>query len=247
MLFLVDSTIRLLPLRQMITATYRLGLPISSRFSQVIVTPKLFVQKSLQSVEKIQSLEAKNAELRAQIAQSEFLGVENQALRSQIEKSASDAARLNYQQVVGRVIYSVAESGVDVGTQEGIGEGDLVFWNDRLIGKIGKTSPAFSELHLIDSAQMQLVGENQAGVTGLVRKSSGKVVLDEIASDQLIEVGDYVYSSGSLSEKIPPGLFIGQVSKVQMDLSSPTKFAELDTAPSSDELSVVIIRVYEKN
>jgi len=247
LLFLSDSLIGLGLLRRVLSSFYAPAIPTQLLFSQLVIGPKITLEKTQQSTQKIQFLESQNAQLRAQTAQAEFLKRENEQLRIQLEKSSTSSAVSSLSSVVARVIYSFSETGIDVGTQQGVTQGDLVFWQDRLVGQVGKTDQNFSQVQFIDRGEVEIVAENQAGVVGLLRLNHGKVILDQIAIDEEIAVGDLIYSTGSVSQHIPVGLFIGEVKEIQSNPSSTVKIAVLDTGIPSQELSVVSIELERRD
>jgi cell shape-determining protein MreC len=215
-------------------------LPIEMFLSGIIHYPGRVAGNFFKSQQQIEALQARNAELRAQVGGSEFLRQENEELRSVIEKMASASSQIN-RQIVARVISSSGEMTIDHGSTDGIQEKDLVFSNGVLIGQVGKTEEYFSQINLIEFGSLSIVAQTQAGVKGVLKFDGNNVVLDQVGVDRMVTTTDTIFTSGSSEMKIPPGLYLGFVSEVLQSPGMPTQQAKIDQGVKISDLRLVQI------
>lgn len=189
---------------------------------------------------EIENLQIKNAQLQTQIAQAESVQKENQELRSEIEKNASQTVQ-ERPKTIAHIISLGEKSYLDVGRQQDVQTKDLVMYQGVLIGQIETVEQFFSSWKEFNQGSFEVVGENLAGTKGVIQRGNTSLELANISADKKIDVGDYIYTSGSAIENIPKGLFVGQVSEVLVDSGSPFKTAHLKQPVDWSMVSVVVV------
>ena len=215
-------------------------LPVEDFFSQVVHYPGKAAEDFFNSQKQIEDLQARNAELRAKVGLSEFLKEENEQLRSVIEKTASVSSQPD-RQIIARVISSSGIMTIDRGLADGIQEKDLVFSNGVFIGQVGQTETYFSQVNVIQLGSLNLVAQTQAGVKGILKWDKGGIILDQVGADRMMASADSVFTSGSSEMKIPPGVYVGQISQVLQTPGMPTQQAKVDQGIDISDLRLVQI------
>ena len=131
---------------------------------------------------------------------------------------------------------------IDIGSEAGLLPDMPVVTGRGLVGRVIEVEGQFSEVLLITdprSAVAALVGRTRS--TGIVRgQVDGTLVMDGIARDADVQVGDIVLTSG-LGGVFPKGIVIGQVSQVLR--SDTAMFEKAVVIPSVDLNSLEVVLV----
>ena len=197
--------------------------------------------KNLKSnVEKIESLEAENMELKQEINKLK------QELN--IEYVLSEYDYLNATVVSRNSLYWYNTLTIDKGTHNGIEEGMVVINSTGLIGKIVNVSTFSSDVKLITTNDTNnkisvtiTNGENR--LTGLINGYSyedGYLKVEGISNTETVNIGDYVYTSG-LGGVFPSGILIGQVENVVTDVYDLSKIINVKPSANFDDINYVTI------
>jgi rod shape-determining protein MreC len=121
---------------------------------------------------------------------------------------------------------------LDKGSNDGIGVGMPVITSDGIVGKIWQVYKSTSQVLLLDD-QSSGVGAilETSRLQGVLRgKPSGDVVLEKIMSDEQVQPGEKVLTSGG-DLVFPKGLAVGTVMKVARSTDS---FLTIRVRPSAD-------------
>lgn len=120
---------------------------------------------------------------------------------------------------------------IDVGTDKGIKEGNIVVDNDGLVGTIRTVTSSTATVYPITNAKTSIsfVVKNRENVLGVL-KGDGSDKLNGYVLDSSANVleGDTLITSGRGT--LPKGINLGKVTKVQYD--SDTKLKKVVVAPS---------------
>jgi rod shape-determining protein MreC len=156
-----------------------------------------------------------NRTLRAVLAQSDEVRLENERLRLLLEfKEAQEIETLP-----ARVIAEDASSWfrtvmIDKGSEQGVVEGLPVVVAEGVVGRVVRSSPRFSRVLLItdaSSAVASLLQNNRA--RGVCRGQGEQLVFDFVLRQEEVKVGDRVVTSG-MGGVFPKGLVVGNVKSV---------------------------------
>ena len=126
-----------------------------------------------------------------------------------------------------RVVQVVASSNqlfnrnliINAGTNRGITQGSMVVGKTGVIGRVETVNETRSRLILAnDSASRIPIMISKARVRGILVGNNSKTmeVIYSSAKSKKVEVGDDVFTSGD-GDTLPPGLFIGKVTKSDGD------------------------------
>ncbi len=186
---------------------------------------------------RVRYLEQRNLELLATAKRVEALEAENKDLRAQLGAAPRRSERLVPAMVMG--VGSGMEIGV--GSQDGIKEGMTVVYLGHLVGRTTKVFPRSSIVELPISPGSKIpvrVGEASGLVTG---QFSASMVLDRVAQNEKVNVGDTVLSSGE--GEILPGLVVGKVSKITSSQTDIFIQATVESEVNYGELLMVFVVV----
>ena len=165
------------------------------------------------NVEKIESLEAENIELKQEINKlKEELNIEH---------VLSEYDYLNATVISRNSLYWYNTLTIDKGKHNGIEEGMVVINSPGLIGKIVNVSTFSSDVKLITTNDTNnkitvTVTNGNNKLTGLINTynyEDGYLKVEGISNTETVNVGDYVYTSG-LGGVFPSGILIGRVENI---------------------------------
>lgn len=192
------------------------------------------------NIEKIESLEAENIELKQEINKlKEELN---------IETVLSDYEYLNATVVSRNSLYWYNILTIDKGSKNGIKEGMVVINSTGLIGKITNVSNYSSDVKLITTNDTNnkisvTITNGEKRLTGLINSynySEGYLKVEGISNTETVAVGDLVYTSG-LGGVFPSGVLIGKVESITTDVYDLAKIINVTPSASFDDINYVTI------
>jgi len=141
---------------------------------------------------------------------------------------------------------------VDKGSSSGVAVDQPVVNGEGLVGKVSEVAGGASKITLITDSTSGVSAQIAAtGDTGLLKTAVGRpndLVLDDISNKSKISKGQRVVTSGSRSNRLeslfPPGIPIGQVSKVnsgELDL-----FQRVHVRPFADVRRLDFVQILTK-
>lgn len=106
---------------------------------------------------------------------------------------------------------------IDKGSNDGIAESQVVVYKDNYLGKTKNVTPKTSQVILATDPESKIAVFSQ-GSYGRARgiltgKFGSEMLMDKILHEEIVEVGDLVYSEGT-EGKLPKGLVMGKVVEV---------------------------------
>lgn len=197
------------------------------------------------SRERLDTLEAQNAELRARLAELEEARQENERLRALVEFAEERKLAKLGAQVIRRPV-SIWEGVIqlDRGSKDGVEPGMPVIAADGLVGQVADVSP--------DSCTVRLITDQQSGVAAMIQSSratgvlrgsvSGELSLDFVDRAVLPVKGDVVITSG-LGGVYPSGIVVGDVTVVEDRRSELYPRVTVESRIRTDRLEEVFILV----
>lgn len=184
-------------------------------------------------------LTTKNLELASTLANLKEVGHENALLKEELGFYQKEKENeLVPSQVIGSSPSGFLQTiKVDKGTSDGVKPGSAVLSRGYLIGKVSQVNTNNSEIFLINNSNslIPVVFQNSRG-TGILKGGLSGMVVEDIALDSKIEIGEMVLTSG-LGEETPAGLPIGTIEKIlsvrseifqEVSVKSPIEFGKLE-------------------
>jgi len=192
------------------------------------------------NVDKIDSLEAENIELKKEI--------DNLKKELSIDFVLTDYTHLNATVISRNTGYWYNVLTIDKGKHNGIEPGMVVINSTGLIGKIISVSEFSSDVKLITTTDTNnkisvtvYNGDNK--ITGLINGYNyDKEVLEVegISNTENVEVGDLVYTSG-LGGVFPAGILIGKVESITTDVYDLAKMINVKPSANFDDINFVSV------
>lgn len=192
------------------------------------------------NVEKIESLEAENIELKQEI--------EKLKEELNIEHVLSDYDYLNATVVSRNAGTWYNNLTIDKGSHNGIEEGMVVINSTGVIGKITNVSTFSSDVKLITTTDTNnkisvKVTSGGKGLTGLISSydyETGCLKVEGISNTETVSIGDLVYTSG-LGGVFPSGILIGKVESITTDVYDLSKIINVSPSANFDDINYVTV------
>lgn len=192
------------------------------------------------NIEKMESLEAENTELKHEI--------DKMKEELNIDHVLSDYDYLNATVVSRNSLYWYNTLTIDKGSHNGIEEGMVVINSTGLIGKIENVSTFSSDVKLITTNDTNnkisvTVTNGDSNLTGLINAydyNDGYLKVEGISNTATVNVGDLVYTSG-LGGVFPSGILIGTVDSITTDVYDLSKIINVKPSADFDDINYVTI------
>ena len=192
------------------------------------------------NVEKIESIDAENIELKQEL--EKLKGELN------IDHVLSDYDYLNATVISRNSFYWYNMLTIDKGSHNGIKEGMVVINSTGLIGKITNVSTFSSDVKLITTNDTNnkisvTVTNGDEKLTGIINGydyKKGLLTIEGISNTATVNTGDYVYTSG-LGGVFPSGILIGKVENITTDVYDLSKIINVKPSASFDDINYVTV------
>lgn len=106
---------------------------------------------------------------------------------------------------------------IDKGLNDGVTEGQVVVYKDNYLGKTKNVTPKTSQVILATDPESKIAVFSQGSMGRakgiLTGKFGSEMLMDKILHEEIVNVGDLVYSEGT-EGKLPKGLVMGKVVQV---------------------------------
>jgi cell shape-determining protein MreC len=195
------------------------------------------ILKLPKSIQRIQNLELRLAEVSVSLAELATLRRENEELRFLLGNTDQAAQR----RVITSPIIAFARPAVAVGSANGVEIGSVVLSRGILLGQVSKVSSHEAEVTLLSAVDAKpVLAKTVGGTMGLVRGDGRKILLTEVTQTLPLAIGELVVTVGQL--QIEQNLVIGRVTSIQNDPANSVKQAVIEQLTSFFEVSLVEIR-----
>lgn len=190
-----------------------------------------------------QALEDENRRFRAELAQLQGAGRENDELRRALAFQRSSGHRLVSAQVMGRGPDALGRTlSIDRGSRDGLRPGLVVVTGYGLVGRVREVSPHTATIQTVADPAIRVnaytVG---SGLEGTVSGGSGPLRMEvQTRADAVAIPGEWVLTSG-IGGGFPRGLVVGQVIRFNRHASAATELADLSWA--NDPRSIARVTV----
>lgn len=222
---------------QQVTAPIQYGLYKSAssvtRQLQFVVLARRAAQENKALEEQLAQVLSENARLRKELS-------ETQGFLEQQKSLDPQTFSLVAVRPLGVNRYLIIDKGLD----DGLKVGQAVIYKENYIGSIKEVSPKRSQVLLVtdpDSHIGAFSSNPQGKAKGVLDGEFGsEMVMNKILHEELIEVGDLVYSEGT-EVRIPRGLILGQVSEISSKDNEIFKSAKVKPVFDLSSLDVVFV------
>ena len=199
----------------------------------IITYPFNYVSDNIKSYKKLKDVEKSNDVLETSIDRIDSIEAENIELRRQLDAlkeelninyTLSDYEYLNATVISRNVGYWYNKLTINKGSYNGVEKDMVVISSKGLIGRVVKTSTFTSDVKLITtsdtnnkiSVHVSNGDNNLYGVINGYDYKKSVLELEGISNTKDVNVGDYVYTSG-LGGIFPAGILIGTVTEITTD------------------------------
>ena len=195
------------------------------------------------SLDRIESIEAENIELRRQL--------EELKKELNIDYTLSDYEYLNATVISRNVGFWYNTITIDKGSYNGV-EKDMVVINAKgLIGRVIKTSTFTSDVRLITTSETNNkisvhISNGDSNLYGLINNydyNENNLEVEGISNTKNVNIGDYVYTSG-LGGVFPSGILIGKVEEITTDSYDLAKIIKV--TPSADFSNINYVSILKR-
>ena len=224
---------------------------------KIIITPFNFIKEKITSYNKLKDVEKDNDILETSIDRIDSIEAENLELRRQLdalkEELDIDYALADYEYLNATVIsrnigYWHNKITIDKGTYNGV-EKDMVVINSKgLIGKVIKSSTFTSDIRLITTSDTNNkisvhISNGSNNLYGLINSydyNNNVLELEGISNTKDVNIGDLVYTSG-LGGIFPSGILIGKVTEITTDSYDLAKIIKVSPSVDFTDINYVSI------
>lgn len=197
-------------------------------------------QSLLNNVERIDSLNSENIELRQQL----------EALKKElnITYTINDYSFLNATVITRNAATWYNTITIDKGTHNGVEIGMAVVNSQGLIGKIVSTTAFTSEVKLLSTSDTNSkisigINHNKQKIYGLIKSynyQENYLEVEGISNTEKISISDLVYTSG-LGGVFPSGILIGSVTDITTDEYDLSKIIKVTPIVDFNNINYVAI------
>ena len=197
-------------------------------------------QELLPQVDRIDSLNAENIELRKELkTMKEELGIEH---------TLSDYEYLNATVISRNVANWYNTITIDKGSYNGVKVDMVVVNSQGLIGKVIRTTSFTSDVRLITSSDMInkisiTISDGKNSIYGLIKNynyNTGYLEVEGISNTLKVADGEYVYTSG-LGGIFPSGILIATVKNITTDEYDLAKIIDAEPVVNFDDINYVAV------
>ncbi len=190
---------------------------------------------------RVQDLEIKLANALARLSELDQLKTENAKLRELLNSSNRTLEPV----VISTPVLSLAQPAIGLPAAESsldlIRPGSPVLVQRTLVGIVSELGQNIAYVDLLWQKDTRpVLAETNAGVQGIVTGDGKRVLLTEVPTEQELEIGQRVTTSGQ--EGINKGLYIGEIQSIQSGDSAAVKTAVIQQYVSFFEADIVEIR-----
>lgn len=223
----------------------------------IITYPFNYVSDNIKSYKKLKDVEKSNDVLETSIDRIDSIEAENIELRRQLDAlkeelninyTLSDYEYLNATVISRNVGYWYNKLTINKGSYNGVEKDMVVISSKGLIGRVVKISTFTSDVRLITtsdtnnkiSVHVSNGDNNLYGVINGYDYKKSVLELEGISNTKDVNVGDYVYTSG-LGGIFPAGILIGTVTEITTDSYDLAKIMKVTPSVDFNDINYVSI------
>ena len=227
-------------------------------YSEKIITyPFNYIKENIKEYKKLKDVNKNNNILETSIDRIDSIEAENIELRRQLETlkeelninyTLSDYEYLNATVVSRNVGYWHNKITINKGTYKRVKKDMVVISSKGLIGKVIKTSTFTSDVRLITTSDTSNkisvhISNGDNNLYGLINSydyNKNVLELEGISNTKDVNIGDYVYTSG-LGGVFPTGILIGIVEEITTDSYDLAKIIKVKPSADFNDINYVSI------
>ena len=227
-------------------------------YSEKIITyPFNYIKENIKEYKKLKDANKNNNILETSIDRIDSIEAENIELRRQLETlkeelninyTLSDYEYLNATVISRNVGYWHNKITINKGTYNGVEKDMVVISSKGLIGKVIKTSTFTSDVRLITTSDTSNkisvhISNGDNNLYGLINSydyNKNVLELEGISNTKDVNIGDYVYTSG-LGGVFPTGILIGIVEEITTDSYDLAKIIKVKPSADFNDINYVSI------
>lgn len=227
-------------------------------YSEKIITyPFNYIKENIKEYKKLKDVNKNNNILETSIDRIDSIEAENIELRRQLETlkeelninyTLSDYEYLNATVVSRNLGYWHNKITINKGTYNGVEKDMVVISSKGLIGKVIKTSTFTSDVRLITTSDTSNkisvhISNGDNNLYGLINSydyNKNVLELEGISNTKDVNIGDYVYTSG-LGGVFPTGILIGIVEEITTDSYDLAKIIKVKPSADFNDINYVSI------
>ena len=227
-------------------------------YSEKIITyPFNYIKENIKEYKKLKDVNKNNNILETSIDRIDSIEAENIELRRQLETlkeelninyTLSNYEYLNATVVSRNVGYWHNKITINKGTYNGVEKDMVVISSKGLIGKVIKTSTFTSDVRLITTSDTSNkisvhISNGDNNLYGLINSydyNKNVLELEGISNTKDVNIGDYVYTSG-LGGVFPTGILIGIVEEITTDSYDLAKIIKVKPSADFNDINYVSI------
>ncbi len=224
---------------------------------RVVMSPFNFVSDKFKEYNELKDVREENDILKTSIERADSLESENMELRRQLEKlkeelnidyTLTDYEYLNATVVSRNIGYWYNTITIDKGTYNGVDKDMIVINAKGLIGKVIRTTTFTSDVRLITTSDTNNkisvnISNGDYNIYGVINGydyKSNLLEVEGISNTLSVSIGDFVYTSG-LGGIFPSGILIGQVTEIGTDSYDLGKIIKVKPAADFSDINFVSI------
>ena len=233
-------------IKDSVTSTYK-----------IVIYPFKFIINKINDYQELKNIRKKYNDLLPQVERIDSLNAENIELRRQLEVmqkelqidySITDYEFLNATVISRNISHWYNFITINKGSYNGIKPDMIVVNSEGLIGKVTSTTTFTSDIKLITTSDTLnkisvTISNGKNHVNGLIKNYNYKtnyLEVEGISNTEKIGVGYYAYTSG-LGGIYPSGILIGTVENIMTDEYGLTKIVEVLPAADFSDINYVAI------
>ena len=224
---------------------------------KVIYAPFKFIINKVNDYKELVNIKKKYSKLLPQVDRIESLNAENIELRKQLETmkkelnidyTINDYEFLNATVINRDTAHWYNKITIDKGTHNGVEVNMIVVNSQGLIGRVISTTTFTSDVRLITTTDTVnkisiTINDGKNSVNGLIDKynyNTGYLEVEGISNTEKINIDSYVYTSG-LGGIFPSGILIGKVVNVTTDEYDLAKMIDVEPIANFNDINYVAI------
>ena len=215
-------------------------------YSEKIITyPFNYIKENIKEYKKLKDVNKNNNILETSIDRIDSIEAENIELRRQLE-TLKEELNINY--TLSDYEYWHNKITINKGTYNGVEKDMVVISSKGLIGKVIKTSTFTSDVRLITTSDTSNkisvhISNGDNNLYGLINSydyNKNVLELEGISNTKDVNIGDYVYTSG-LGGVFPTGILIGIVEEITTDSYDLAKIIKVKPSADFNDINYVSI------
>lgn len=229
----------------------------TTSIQKVIFYPFNFIISKIEDYQELKDIREKYQELLPQVERIDSLNAENIELRNQLESMKEELSityTINDYEFLNATVINRNISNwyntitIDKGSYNGVTVDMVIVNSQGLIGKIISTTTFTSDVRLLTTKETNnkisvTISNGKNKVNGLIKDynyQTNYLEVEGVSNTESVSIGDYVYTSG-LGGIFPSGILIGTVKEITTDEYDLSKIIDVEPIADFDDINYVAI------